>query len=242
MLKGLVGAAALVAAMAIGASVVSAQPGLRWQLAQLSGLAGLAAAPQCAVQTSAGEITLPARSARTLMDRAIAGDVAAVVTAPDGTTVRVRDLDPSSPARISCTVAPTELAQQDLQRNGLTARANRMRDAVLDRFGAIPDGGYAPGGVSTGHGAVSAHYQGLAVDFFFRPYEDAAQRARGWTVANWLAANAARLKIAVLIYDDQIWSARRAAEGWRQYSHPDGYTDPINRHLDHIHVDVLAGA
>jgi hypothetical protein len=42
-----------------------------------------------------------------------------------------------------------------------------------------------------------------------------------------------------VIYDDQIWSARRSDEGWRPYTHPSGNTtDPTLRHLDHVHVDV----
>jgi hypothetical protein len=61
-------------------------------------------------------------------------------------------------------------------------------------------------------------------------------------VAHWLVINADRLGIATVIYDDQIWTARRSAGGWRSYTHPSGNTsDPTLRHLDHVHVDVIRG-
>lgn len=151
-------------------------------------------------------------------------------------------LNMASPAGVTCTHRGGAAAtQQDPDESGLTPRAAAMRQRVRDVFGTIPDGGFAPQGVSTGHGARSAHYEGRAVDYFFRPFDDPQQRARGWTLANWLVANAPDLQIAVVIFDDRIWSTRRSAEGWRAYSNPDGGTDPISRHLDHVHVDVVRG-
>lgn len=80
---------------------------------------------------------------------------------------------------------------------------------------------------------------GRAIDFFFRPYRDADQQEAGWRLANWSVANAARLGIRTVIYRDRIWTARRSFQGWREYrfsgSDPD---NPVNRHLDHVHVDV----
>jgi hypothetical protein len=76
----------------------------------------------------------------------------------------------------------------------------------------------------------------------FRPHDDAEVVRSGWALAHWLAANAERLQIATLIYDDLIWTARRGDEGWRPYEHPSGDTTNVTlRHLDHVHVDVLAG-
>jgi len=141
--------------------------------------------------------------------------------------------------RISSSAGPGEQALTD---TGLTPRAQTVFDEVAAVFGPIPYGGFAPGGISTGHGARSAHYDGRAVDLFFRPVGDETQRARGWAVANWLVAHADRLEVAVVIFDDKIWSARRSAQGWRPYSNPTGASDPISRHLDHVHVDVVRGA
>ena len=52
-------------------------------------------------------------------------------------------------------------------------------------------------------------------------------------------ANAELLGIRTVIYRDRIWTARRSIQGWREYRFrgPDP-DNPINRHLDHVHVDV----
>jgi hypothetical protein len=63
--------------------------------------------------------------------------------------------------------------------------------------------------------------------------------ARGWRLAHWLVAHAQELDVAVVIFDRQIWSARRSPQGWRPYAHPSGDTDnPVLAHEDHVHVDV----
>ena len=68
----------------------------------------------------------------------------------------------------------------------------------------------------------STHEEGRAIDVFFRPYQDADNRRHGWALAHWLVANADRLDVGVIIYRDQIWSARRSPEGWRDYVSPFG--------------------
>ena len=92
----------------------------------------------------------------------------------------------------------------------------------------------------------SAHYDGRAVDVFFRPVDDANLR-RGWAVAQYLVANAGRLGIDHVIFDDRIWSSGlRSEQGWRDYDAPvDGSTAPATRvileHRDHVHLDVVEG-
>ena len=76
-------------------------------------------------------------------------------------------------------------------------------------------------------------------------YDDPANTKSGWALAHWLVANADRLALATVIYDDHIWSAEHSAEGWRPYVPADQSEDKgtaaIQRHLDHVHVDVLRG-
>jgi hypothetical protein len=122
---------------------------------------------------------------------------------------------------------------------GLTPNAQQVRDEVRATFGEVPDGGFGPEEVLPGRRAGGAHSQGRAIDFFFRPYEDADQAAAGWQLANWSVANAERLGIRTVIYRDRIWTAFRSAQGWRDYRFggPDP-DNPINRHLDHVHLDV----
>ncbi len=140
-----------------------------------------------------------------------------------------------SEAAFSCEVETPADSGQQPGRSGLTDNAGTVRDEVRQAFGPLPDGGYAPGGVRTGHAEGSAHYDGRAVDFFFRP-PNADNRRAGWALAHFLVANAERLEIATVIYDDRIWTAARSDEGWRDYEIDS--ESPVARHLDHVHVDV----
>ena len=132
-----------------------------------------------------------------------------------------------------------DAAAPDLTAAGLTDRADVVRRDLRARFGSLPMGGFAPGGVSTGHTKGSAHYDGRAVDVFFRPVTG-ANRDRGWAVAQYLVAHARRLDVRTVIFDDRIWVAGRDAS-WRDYDPPSRPGDrAILEHRDHVHVDVFA--
>jgi hypothetical protein len=147
-----------------------------------------------------------------------------------------------SAAAFSCSVRPASYDAQRMGAAGLTPRAAVMLRQLEQAFGPQRTGGYAPGGVREGHAEGSAHYEGRAVDVFFRPVT-ADQRQRGWAAAQWLVANADRLGVATVIYDNRIWTARRSGQGWRAYVPPGGPTDnPTLRHEDHVHVDVFRGS
>jgi hypothetical protein len=165
--------------------------------------------------------------------------------APDARTL-ASALTGYSPATFTCVVhSPSRFSQpvrEKMQQNGLTARANAVRVDVEKAFGPQSLGGFAPGGVSTGHISGSAHYDGRAVDIFFRPVSLVHNRT-GWAVAQYLVAQANRLDIEHVIFDKMIWTAGSLSEkGWRAY-------DPGNQsgsrvileHRDHVHVDVLQG-
>jgi hypothetical protein len=143
-----------------------------------------------------------------------------------------------SPASFSCDLdggAPS--ADTDLVDSGLTARADAVRTDILERFGDLDLGGFAPGGVTTGHMEGSAHYEGRAIDIFYRPVND-ANKVRGWAMAHYLVGNAARLDIRTVIFDDRIWTAGR--DGWRDYDPPERSGSlEILEHRDHVHVDVF---
>ena len=143
--------------------------------------------------------------------------------------------------RLACSTGVDAVDRQAEGESGLTPRAERAKDALLAVSGRLPLGGFAPGGVRSGHVTGSAHYEGRAVDVFYRPVTE-RNRQRGWTAAQWLVAHADELDVAVVIFDRQLWSAARAGEGWRPYRHPSGNTmNPVLLHLDHVHVDVLRG-
>ena len=143
-----------------------------------------------------------------------------------------------SPATFSCDLAGgAPSADAELAASGLTPRADAVRRELLRRFGRLELGGYAPGGVSTGHMEGSAHYDGRAIDVFVRPV-DAANNAKGWALAHWAVANAARLEIRTVIFDAKIWTAGR--QGWRDYTPPSSAGDrTVLEHRDHVHVDVF---
>jgi hypothetical protein len=146
-----------------------------------------------------------------------------------------------SPHAFSCTVEDDVPAERDrLDDAGLTHRAAVVRREVEAVFGEQSLGGFAPGGVRDGHMAGSAHYDGRAVDIFVRPVSD-ANRVRGWAIAQYLVAEADRLDVQTVIFDDRIWQAgSRSEDGWRDYDPPDGPGDrAVLEHRDHVHVDVF---
>lgn len=136
-----------------------------------------------------------------------------------------------------------ESGSSRLNSRGLTMRAEAVRDALIDRPGELVLGGYQRGGVTTGHMAGSAHYQGRAIDVFFRPINSPNVR-RGWATAHYLVANAEALQITTVIFDAKIWTHARASQGWRRYRiDTTGRPAAVRRvllHRDHVHVDVAA--
>ncbi|RNL75469.1 hypothetical protein [Nocardioides marmorisolisilvae] len=177
-------------------------------------------------------------AAKTLVHRAAPG------LAPDDAALVAKAVTGRLHAALSCRSGGAGTSEPDtLDSRGLTARAERVRQDVLKRFGDLPLGGYAPGGVHTGHMPGSAHYEGRAVDTFFRPIT-AANKNRGWQLAQYLVANASRLAIETVIFDDRIWTASRGRDGWRHYVVPDPQNAhnaaerAILEHRDHVHYDV----
>jgi hypothetical protein len=141
----------------------------------------------------------------------------------------------------ACRIAEApDAAPTKLDDRGLTARADKVRSDLESAFGPQSTGGYAPGGVSSGHMKGSAHYVGRAVDVFVRPVSR-ANKTRGWAMAQYLVAQAERLGIEHVIFDGRIWTAGAlSGDGWRTY-HPTEKTGSraILMHRDHVHVDVF---
>lgn len=206
---------------------------------------GLRIGAECSVETQDGTIDLSrdqAKVATTAVALAARGaetpdtsgiDPAAIQRLADGPT---EDAGPS----LRCEgTAAEDLAEQELTPTGLTPRAQQVRDDMSEVFGEQPLGGFAPGGVSQGHGAESTHYSGRGVDVFFRPISE-ENRREGWILAQWLIAHADGLDIQYVIFDDRIWSAHSSRGHWQTYDAPEPAND-ILRHRDHVHVDVLRG-
>jgi hypothetical protein len=147
-----------------------------------------------------------------------------------------------SPAGFYCVVRHDDAEVEDMRRNGLTPRAAAVRRDLRRTFGPLPMGGFQPGGVTSGHMEGSAHYDGRAIDVFFRPV-DPDNRRHGWAVAQYLVGRAEALGIQTVIYDDRIWTAGlRSEEGWREYDEPAGPNQEVLEHRDHVHLDVVEGS
>jgi hypothetical protein len=148
----------------------------------------------------------------------------------------------NSPRALWCDVpGDAGEASDDLDEAGLVARAAVVRTDLEARFGSLSLGGFEPRGVSSGHMDGSAHYEGRAIDVFFRPI-NAENQKRGWAMASYLVANADRLDIKTLIFDDRIWHAgSRSDDGWTDYRVPSSSRGDraILEHRDHVHVDVF---
>ena len=147
----------------------------------------------------------------------------------------------NSPRAFTCVVDDDgDEAPDRLLENGLTRRSDVVRRDLEAAFGGLSLGGFAPGGVTDGHQPGSTHYEGRAIDVFVRPVSP-DNRRRGWAIAQYLVAQADRLVIQNVIFDDRIWTAgSRSDEGWRDYDPPERSGDPaILEHRDHVHVDVV---
>jgi hypothetical protein len=197
---------------------------------------------------SALDIVLGEAWRKALPERFTAGYAAAILAGRTGTAAAAdgaaaaRALDGRRPGVLTCAYPRRlDLPEQAIGPTGLTRRAAALRARYEEVFGALPAGGFAPGGVRRGHVDNSAHYDGRAIDVFFRP-ASLAHRRDGWVFAQWLVAHADTYDVLSIIFDDRIWTVWASFAGWRPYLHPSGNTsNPVLRHLEHVHVAVVRG-
>ena len=192
--------------------------------------------PDCLVEVGDSRVELSTEQAE-LVTRGKAADLD-----DDDAAVVGKAVSGSARHALTCRHGGASSSEPDaLNNRGLTARADAVRRALGEDFDGLKFGGYQKGGVRDGHMPGSAHYDGRAIDVFFRPIND-RNKARGWATAHYLVAHAERLKITTVIYDARIWTARRGFQGWRDYvidtSGKSAAVRKVLLHRDHVHVDV----
>jgi hypothetical protein len=210
-----------------------------------SGAGSVLTAPECSVETAERDVGLSRDEAK-LATTAVALQARGATTPDtaiiDDAVLQALTTGPADDAGpvLSCRGSVDGgLGVEELTPSGLTPRAEQVRAAMAEVFGEQSLGGFEPGGVGSGHGGDSTHYDGRAVDVFFRPVTE-ENRRQGWVLSQWLVAHAADLDVQYVIFDDRFWSARLTRGGWHPYDAP-APADEILRHLDHVHVDVLRG-
>ncbi|MDS1272180.1 hypothetical protein RIF23_17975 [Lipingzhangella sp. LS1_29] len=114
----------------------------------------------------------------------------------------------------------------------VTPRMAAVRDEIIDRFGApYPVGCYRPGDPGD-------HGSGRACDFMMSAngqMPTPENQALGQEISDYLVANADRLGVKYVIWEQQIWDARNSS-GWTAMEDRGGITA---NHYDHPHVSVF---
>ena len=139
---------------------------------------------------------------------------------------------PTSPKGLEAPVAlpaaldpPSAYVPQVACQPGTPAGVAKLRELVLSTYGAGGRGNTARG-CSEG---TSEHADGRAWDWMV-DVGDPREKAAAASFLAWLTkdrgANARRLGIMYVIYNEKIWAVYRADEGWRASS----------GHTDHVHV------
>jgi len=236
-------------AVAVGAGLVLLLGAASFLVLDTDARGLLPGAPDCTVTVGDREVGLSSAEAASAARVVRGGGTPASVAAALDTDLSATDrrlvafaLAGGAPAALTCTQATDAAAGSTrLTPSGLVPRARDVRRELDRVFGRQQVGGFAPGGVTSGHSPGSAHYEGRAVDVFVRPVT-VPNRRHGWAVAQYLVANAGRLGVATVIFDGRIWTARRSFQGWRDYA-PDTRgrsraVAAILEHRDHVHVDV----
>lgn len=233
----------LALAVALVVALINYGPGLFRNLRDGENLLPWSA--ECTVETADGDVNLDrdeAKLATTAVALAARGESTPDTTDIDDAVLQRLTEGPPEDAGPSLTCRGTaagDLPAEEMTDSGLTPRAEQVRSAMTEVFGEQPLGGFTPGGFDYGHGEDSTHYDGRAIDIFFRPVTEENRRA-GWWLSHWLIAHADELHIQYVIFDDRIWSTHSFSGQWRDYRSPDPDNE-ILRHLDHVHVDVLGG-
>ena len=118
----------------------------------------------------------------------------------------------------------------------LSPAADAARQLVTERFGLTDIGGCDPD--FHGHIHGSDHYPDATGHAYAIDVMVAGDRALGWQVARWAAANAAVLHVKYVVFAGQVVDFRAPAPAWRPCRNPT--SSCATAHFDHVHVSFFA--
>lgn len=145
-------------------------------------------------------------------------------TSRGGSTSRSAKRSPgSAPSGVSGASCASSGVESGLQPNTIA-----VHRAICNTFSSIDNYGGTRGGGGN-------HGSGRALDAMVPNWSSGGGNALGWQVARYVRANAGRLGVTEVIFDQKIWTTQRAGEGWRPMSSRGSSTA---NHLDHVHVST----
>ncbi|MBB4933803.1 flagellar motility protein MotE (MotC chaperone) [Lipingzhangella halophila] len=113
--------------------------------------------------------------------------------------------------------------------DGATPRMAAIRDEIIQEFGA-------PFPVGCVRSSADDHGTGQACDFMMSNnggHPSAENKELGQQIANYAQANADRLGVKYVIWEQRIWDSRNPGSGWKQMDDRGSITE---NHYDHVHV------
>ncbi|WP_184079717.1 coiled-coil domain-containing protein [Nocardiopsis mwathae] len=113
--------------------------------------------------------------------------------------------------------------------DGATPRMAAIRDEIIGRFGA-------PYPVGCLRSSSDDHGTGQACDFMMSAnggYPSSANQQLGQQIAEYARANAGRLGVKYVIWEQKIWDSRNPGAGWKPMNDRGSITE---NHYDHVHV------
>jgi hypothetical protein len=146
----------------------------------------LAVAAQDVQHSSDGSLYAPHQADATVLSDAFTGDSAAALT---------------------CTLTTTSAPKQSAGGDGLTARADAVKSALVNAFTYGTIGNYASDG--TGFEVTPTAAQGRSVTQW------------GWAYAQWAVAHSNDLAIGQVVYGGKVWSITNGSAGWQSWSGAD---------------------
>lgn len=106
---------------------------------------------------------------------------------------------------------------------GVRRHVARAANELGPKFGITTIGGYRTSATD-----MTGHPAGLALDLMTR---------NGQPLANYARANARRLGVKYVIWNQRIWSVERSGEGWRLMEDRGSATA---NHKDHVHISFYS--